>query len=1506
MRKARMKKFKLCSIGMIVSSIAFIACFGCISGNAYANGGLIGGGGSGGGGSGYSTGGGGGCDDTTPTVDCLGTSWIFYKSTGNVAGLSVQPHIDSAASIPKECSEHSDQGGGFWHFGRNSYGLSWNGINYFGDFNNLNDYNTGGGKRGHQDSYNWGATYGSGHYRDRYRTFSDGSLKHELKSGGNVIYKATKYGGDPRYGGQVLEDYKKACIYAGNAPQNCQSVGGDVSWFCYWEDMAGHTLTAYAVTTSGADLNGGNPIGSARVNNGASATVNSIGITGYTFKGWRTNKSSGNPSGGGSYTISSLTSDQTIYAVYERIRVTLKGTAVIENGTSISGKISDVSTTVDYGSKASITRGTSPAYTFLGWKETASASSYASSNTTYTATSLTSNMTRYAVYRINRRTLTAYAVTTSGGDLNGGKAIGSVTVDYGSKASVTRAVYTGYTFKGWRSSKASGTPSGDTIYSVDSLTANTTIYAVYERNHFKARARVFSGEGTSGSPSADTTFVDSSQTKSIEVNCANSGCKVSFDLALKTIAGSGNTQYSVVRTKGSSTSTKTTTPTSPSAPSNGDNGTTLKINGNSYYVETLVPGETVCYQLTFRPYGSLSNDAERTVKACATAKVTYFKGMSSVSPGSILNPSTTTSTGWVNSNTTTKVRTINKECDARTGCDITFTHKLKTDPDNGGSTTYTIERTSNLTQSDLKQRITQQTGNDALVKGATFSGAEKQLHSETLTMYPGMEVCEKLTFKPNNNQVSVPNDVYSQICVTVEGNGQPDDPSNLDRPSDPDKTDDDDLNPDKAAFLNIKVRNKNYSKYNQYQREVYAKPLQNVQYRAVYNPVLQYTYYLKLTKVKIDNKSVAESSSKSLGTLFNNEVKKSQYSYISNKSWNNAFAVQSNDGRFLNEYKYAVGNVELKSPTNELAVRVNDVGINSVNLTEQARTNNRTNVRTTPSQVSFSWDNTSNKTMVGGVSTTQMQSEAYVRVPYNFNITSEIKTPDNTPIPAGEEMSISYDIHVNPRPNPETSDNPNADSYATVVEEAISRLIVYYPDAPNAQGIDGTNGYGNNKDANLCGYYGYSNNDVKCGYITTEHKGNGRLNGGGDMKGATKPVLAKFYARDLKAGSSVCVAAATYPSNSGGYKNWSDIEGSHAWSISKSICYHIAKKPSIEVWGGNTYSAIGIQTSVASKNNLEGYTGYSISQKNGAGTYVFGSFGELAVISRGNVEGFASAAGTGFRTNDFNAAGDARGLWPGTHPNGSNGNNAGARPSGNPGGSFENMVNYCNRVRLSFSNANCGKSGDGGDYRNAGIGDGTNVESNKQDKLAVINRLMIGGEKTILNGSLVINNSSSDYSYSGADNLTISGGAIDSGVKAIHSEGIITITDNIEYGGSYSTLYGVPKIVIYGKEGININCNVSRIDALLISDGEVTTCSDSNDINAEKNSNQLVVNGAIIAKNMIANRTYGAATGANSIIPAEIINFDPTLYLWGSSDVDSGDNSADMDMTYIQELSPRY
>lgn len=146
----------------------------------------------------------------------------------------------------------------------------------------------------------------------------------------------------------------------------------------------------------------------------------------------------------------------------------------------------------------------------------------------------------------------------------------------------------------------------------------------------------------------------------------------------------------------------------------------------------------------------------------------------------------------------------------------------------------------------------------------------------------------------------------------------------------------------------------------------------------------------------------------------------------------------------------------------------------------------------------------------------------------------------------------------------------------------------------------------------------------------------------------------------------------------------------------------------------------------------------------------------------------------------------------------------------------------------------------------------------------------------------------------------------------------MTISGNLENRDKeISSLDDIPVLILYAKN-INIDCSVKRIDAILIAEDTIDTCynpdnSDSdpekNDKGKEKNaknrSNQLIINGTVIADYLKLGRTYGAGTGTNSGVPAEIINASTGIYLWGIAD-ENIDNSNKAFTSYMRELSPRY
>lgn len=1239
------------------------------------------------------------------------------------------------------------------------------------------------------------------------------------------------------------------------APSEVQDIKGQ------FRRLRAATLTAVPVTTDGSAVPGLSSK-SSTVNYGENATVWKDDKAGYTFKGWRSDRYSGTPSGGNSYTAYGMGYDATIYAVYERQQRTLSGVAINTAGASVAGVVGNPnSSTVWYGDSASITRKTHSCYDFKGWKNNVSDTSYTGgTGATYSVGSLTSNLTRYAVYQIKSMTLTGKAVDTSGKSLASVMSDVTSTVNCGSSATITRRTADGYTFKGWRTSASSGTPSGGTTYTANPLNNSTTVYAVYERNSFTGQARVYNGNNSSGTPSKSTGYVKADTSVSQDVDCANAGCNVSYYLDLKTNSGSGSTTYTAYRGN------------------NAISGHTLRsyapsTSGTNMYAktETLKPGGSLCYSIYFKPYGSLANNAYKTAKACATAKITYFKGRSSVSGGA------SGDTGWVNTNTSKTVNINN--CSATSGCKATFKHELQRS-NSIGSTTYAISRTSNLVTS------TRAIAANNNVKTGTFNSSSAAVSTNgAFTLYPGMVVCEKMLFKPNNDSTKTVSNVSTTICASALGNAQPNDPSNPDTPENPSTASGD------TSFINIKVRNQNVSKYSNYQRTVYAKPKDKLTFRATYNPVLQYTYHLKPQQMRINSGTIYNGGGSTLGSLYNSKKGSSL------KNWNNAFSVQlaynNNFGSatLVKNATYTIGDLTKRTDTNNYnaatGVLTSDVG---KTIDEKAITNLNSTTQTTPSQVTFTNNGGNN---LGNVITTAKSKVATAKVPYNYDTGIEIKTDPSVPVYAGEEASFTYTVTLRPKKNNETM-NSSDKNYATNVGNPKYKLIVY-----RGSEKGGSSGYGSD---NLCGYFGLSNDQVNCGYSS---EGNSLFkNNIYTETNLPKDVSSTVYIQDMPAGSQICVAAAFWPSNSGADTNL-DKNGSKTWRISNSKCYKIAKKPSLQIWGGNFYSSGNINTAVAVKNHVLGFTNYNVATSNGS-SYIFGSWGELGIASPASIQGTASGAYTGYTSNNNGAL------------------------VASPGGSQEarGKISFCNRSVLTFANSPCssagGKTGD--------LGNTNSIAGADKDKSAIVANFAVskrdaeGRDLNLVSGEVALNaedkkNDVGTYYYhNDSDNLTIPTSTINAGALQLVASGkSILINGNITNNTEtpYTTIEGMPKLIIYAKDNIYINCDVDRIDAILIADGTVITCADQGfgtdlstnsikaKINQPQNSKQLTINGTVIADRLIVNRTYGAATGDKSIVPAEIINYDGTNYAW--SNWTGGETSIDdMNITYTKELSPRY
>ncbi len=511
----------------------------------------------------------------------------------------------------------------------------------------------------------------------------------------------------------------------------------------------------------------------------------------------------------------------------------------------------------------------------------------------------------------------------------------------------------------------------------------------------------------------------------------------------------------------------------------------------------------------------------------------------------------------------------------------------------------------------------------------------------------------------------------------------------------------------------------------------------------------------------------------------------------------------------------------------------------------------------------------------GGTPTTET---SHVYVPYNFTNTATVSIK-NSYAYAGETITIrSSDITVHQKNN-----NTTQGTYATQVDSAKSKLIGYLSSSSGGSEIP------DHGSSNICSAVSGRVKDGLCHELNS-YTGE-TYNEDANMSGSTDELQfsgQSYNVYDAKAGDYYCVVVAVYPHTSGSDTNLS-VKGNDKWYVSAPSCKIIAKRPSFQVWGGSVYSNKSIQTSIAQKNNLKSIYGYTITGK--GNTTIFGSWAEQSIVANGIAKGIASGAATG---------------------------NLSSAPYG---GSKEGTgVNYCTyRVPLSF--ANYSKSTASGSicpsYQQTG-NVGVNVKDVATDRDKIIDYWNTSNtqysNKSDINptvdylGTTDINGNPVRYTEvsSTISQVNITGATIPKGIThIIRAAGSIMINGNLTYQSTtYRTQKDIPKLLIYSEKDITINCAVTRVDAILVAKGKVTTCN-STSYSSSNNSNQLTINGMVIADSMVLNRSYGAATGRNSSVPAEIVNYDTSAFVWGKGMADAEDFET-LTTVYQHEIAPRY
>ena len=167
--------------------------------------------------------------------------------------------------------------------------------------------------------------------------------------------------------------------------------------------------------------------------------------------------------------------------------------------------------------------------------------------------------------------------------------------------------------------------------------------------------------------------------------------------------------------------------------------------------------------------------------------------------------------GWTQEAETKTI--VVEDCDAVEGCAVTFSHALRR-KSGEGSTNYDIVRESNYGGVSSETLVGETVEDFA-------SGNEREVKTDTVVLKPGVVVCETLTFDASVKAENVP----LSLCASATGKAQPEGGD--------------------GTLIDMEVRNQDSAKYAEFTREeIYAKPGDTVEFRATYNPVLQYTYNL--------------------------------------------------------------------------------------------------------------------------------------------------------------------------------------------------------------------------------------------------------------------------------------------------------------------------------------------------------------------------------------------------------------------------------------------------------------------------------------------------------------------------------------------------------------------------------------------------------------------------------------------------------------------------------------
>jgi hypothetical protein len=326
---------------------------------------------------------------------------------------------------------------------------------------------------------------------------------------------------------------------------------------------------------------------------------------------------------------------------------------------------------------------------------------------------------------------------------------------------------------------------------------------------------------------------------------------------------------------------------------------------------------------------------------------------------------------------------------------------------------------------------------------------------------------------------------------------------------------------------------------------------------------------------------------------------------------------------------------------------------------------------------------------------------------------------------------------------------------------------------------------------------------------------------------------------DVAVGSRVCYAFSVQP------RAYNDGQ----WAHSPPICVVIAKRPQVQVLGGDLRVGAAFTGSSSATSNIQ----TSVAIKSGKS---YGSWDEYGLFASGTIAGMGS--GSAF---------------------------SGGMP----------CVAGCAVNNETFTNE---KTPLGGYISATTIPD-------------VASRFATNATTPTLPASVALDTLASG-TYKAPDDfevtMTNAGSVIAPGHSIIINapNATVTISSNITYSDdALTSVDQIPQVVIIAKS-IKIKGSVTRIDSWLIANASIYTCSDIADVTALTISvcNQpLLIDGPIMTNKLYLWRSAGADVGSDSSKPAETINLRPDAYLWG---IAQNANSGRLTTVYETELPPRF